>query len=1517
MILSLLLAFTSIGGVDGLRVLADDTIPAESSEIITETEKEQSMENAEEADMTGTKEDDSQDEQAQKTTGASENIEQEEYQSTDVSKGDANNQGQADPQIIDAEKSEETSGSQTESQEKQSEEDDVSYPKFYQEKTVSGVRITVSADEGVFPEGSSLSVKKVSRGEESRVDNAISGVREGEVVSQYTFDIKILKDGMEIQPKGDVSVSFKLEEVENTNLETSVYHVDREYNVNSMDIEENEGVVTVVTDGFSIYTVEFTYGDKQFVLAGDWYVKLEDLLYAVDLSGEVSSWEISDEELFDIVMGNEDGPRLIYTYISDGVPVVLDEDDENYGKVSASYTVVNDPEGDVPWVVARKPFTSEEWLDVTMDDGITYRIVVTDAIMGNNTVNQNIPGLSQGENLTNFAPLIPVADIWIDSSKFYAQSGFVNGTWDTFEPGPLMTAENSPFKVDNPAGSSKASSYQGRHFVYYDSSVKPLDGYIATTRKSDGATVYQSYNYFEGRVGTYTWRNAAVRLKEDGTEERLHVCIDYSNPLITLQPVKGATSEANFIVTDPENINSWNDVNVGLFGGNAVTAGAKKYNAATDKYEGFDERYGLQITAKPYVIDDNGNVVNAKIYFPMVDLDVNRSTGGGFAGFYKGNSLLTNYDETLRRYSEGAQVNEGLVLNSSGDRLYIPGSDGTYKSIVGYDNGSYRVSSGPTGDVDPGTFNTGFLALIQNGEFKTTVTGSGGTNGGSVITYVMAGSEYNYRLRHSTETLKPDGTSEADGTKGGTIRTTREGNHNGELNDGQIIEPSMIASAVGQTIVYTFTPEPGYALNAVYVWNDTDKTTLDFPSIDSMKTLTKIREGDGSNNTFVAHDDNHDGIVDRYTYSFVAINEDNAIHVVWVKTSLSIRKAVTGSGATNDTFTFTIKAWGDSDEDGVIEYVDFANDSDMGALASEFTSVGNNLYQFTLESGETINIPEGVIPFGFEYEVEEIQVNGKYGTLDGWSPVSATVQSGQLTDENPHGKANFTNRRKKTTDPNKTLTVKKVWSNDIETIRPRNITVNVQNEIVALNVNSYALRNQIESLFGGQTQMRNQLTGFRYGTKEDAENATQKYVFEDAALTYGTIPVYIYKDGTDICIYSDAEIYFDGSMDNLFYECRQLTDISGLANIHTDFVTSFVGTFGRCINLTNLAPLADWNVTSATSMSQMFIGVGISEANKMTLSDLTPLADWDTRNVTNMSQMFRYSNVADLSPIAGWDVGRVTTMNYMFQHTKASTVDNRALDEWDPGLCTGWTAVFQYSNNTSNTALTVQQRANLPVFTKRTGTWSSAGAYQNVQGTHQSGSPGTKPTDAKTSNLNQKGLLLSQTAHDVDPSDPTGNTWIYEFEIPEGAYWKVWEVLPDGYAPYYSIDEVTYQAPGKEAAVVAPNENGQFGSADNPLTGAVPQSVTVIKNKRNTHELRIKKDAASSTNEKFTFTLRLWSVSESNTYDLPDNHPKLLDGSIKKIAPGTYEFTLIPPGSEALILPAGIRYRVTETPAKG
>ena len=67
-------------------------------------------------------------------------------------------------------------------------------PAFEESETIDGVKITVAAEEGVFPEGAVLSLEKVTKEQEKQAEDAVEAERSEEqnVAASYTYDIKVL-----------------------------------------------------------------------------------------------------------------------------------------------------------------------------------------------------------------------------------------------------------------------------------------------------------------------------------------------------------------------------------------------------------------------------------------------------------------------------------------------------------------------------------------------------------------------------------------------------------------------------------------------------------------------------------------------------------------------------------------------------------------------------------------------------------------------------------------------------------------------------------------------------------------------------------------------------------------------------------------------------------------------------------------------------------------------------------------------------------------------------------------------------------------------------------------------------------------------------------------------------------------------------------------------------------------------------------------------------------------------------
>ncbi len=180
---------------------------------------------------------------------------------------------------------------------------------FCQSVVCDGVRIIVSATEGVFPENSNLRVKKISGTKEQIVTDMVSA-NNVNVARSYTFDIKVLDAyGNEIQPDaafGLAEISFSPAEMCDPNVEPVVYHISEDKKVQELAVTEEDGELLVSTDGFSIFQLDFIYGMLQYQVSADEPAELSAILSAVGLTGNVES-AVSGNEKYLSVTETGDG----------------------------------------------------------------------------------------------------------------------------------------------------------------------------------------------------------------------------------------------------------------------------------------------------------------------------------------------------------------------------------------------------------------------------------------------------------------------------------------------------------------------------------------------------------------------------------------------------------------------------------------------------------------------------------------------------------------------------------------------------------------------------------------------------------------------------------------------------------------------------------------------------------------------------------------------------------------------------------------------------------------------------------------------------------------------------------------------------------------------------------------------------------------------------------------------------------------------------------------------------------
>ena len=148
---------------------------------------------------------------------------------------------------------------------------------FYAEKELSGVLVTVQADSGVFPDGATLRVRKLSKVEEQKVDSAVKEkLQENQenLLQSMIFDISVLnKDGEEVQPdntKGELKVQFSHVPFlqEDADNQISVFHLDSvdatAEKLATEKIEGKENAVAVSAEHFSLFAVSLVRKGNSF-----------------------------------------------------------------------------------------------------------------------------------------------------------------------------------------------------------------------------------------------------------------------------------------------------------------------------------------------------------------------------------------------------------------------------------------------------------------------------------------------------------------------------------------------------------------------------------------------------------------------------------------------------------------------------------------------------------------------------------------------------------------------------------------------------------------------------------------------------------------------------------------------------------------------------------------------------------------------------------------------------------------------------------------------------------------------------------------------------------------------------------------------------------------------------------------------------------------------------------------------------------------------------------------------------
>ena len=178
--------------------------------------------------------------------------------------------------------------------------------------------------------------------------------------------------------------------------------------------------------------------------------------------------------------------------------------------------------------------------------------------------------------------------------------------------------------------------------------------------------------------------------------------------------------------------------------------------------------------------------------------------------------------------------------------------------------------------------------------------------------------------------------------EGGSIKTTSQGNRQGDLTGDEVLDEGTLYVMRGKEFTYTMTPEYGYILDKV-----------------------EVDDGNPDLANFETHHKSNGDVY--YTYAFKNITQDHKIEVYWKPITLEVTKQVMGNmGNKTQVFNYKIDIKNGS-YTGVIGNITYKKGSGAEASASlPFT--------FSLSHGETITFTS--LPYGGEYKVTETEVDG-------------------------------------------------------------------------------------------------------------------------------------------------------------------------------------------------------------------------------------------------------------------------------------------------------------------------------------------------------------------------------------------------------------------------------------------------------------------------------------------------------------------------------------------------------------
>jgi len=625
------------------------------------------------------------------------------------------------------------------------EEAEKSEVSFEQSKTINGVQVTLTAAEGVLPEGAYFNVTElIDSNTVSSIENAVEKKLSDsqEITKVRAFDITIKDaEGNEIQPdssKGNVTVSFSnidtSEAKSNDSVDMDVYHVtDDATSASDMGATVGNGEVSFDTEHFSTYAV-VSIEDNEADPTKE--INENDLIKSVTVSKVDSNGNVtaltSDG---DNVISKDDTIRVKYVF--NDMSIVLSGDEKyaayNYVYPGKSYKIPGIPSecvrSDNADITVTNGTTTLGIISFDSDGNAVLKIAdftetiesVTNATAG---FDLKLDISSDGSNAKSSYDLsFGGTTITVNVDEYMAKAPTVTKTASEPDANGVVTWTVTLKNNSNPIEYVKGYSFtdtfgSGQDYVAGSFTVNGTKSDIAT---NDGSTLTWTYkDNTASATNTFTYQTKIdVIAKTSSINESKEISESVSNKIVVTAPATDDYDALNISdsasSTFTQTMVKWIDKEGGQVDSNGVASWT-----VTIQNNGFD-LYDVVLTDK--VIADTGvtisisdiSVVNGNGDTVTYDYSYSDNTQKFEFGEMSGNAkYVVTYKTTIENFDTYTKENHSIPKNQATI---------SYK----YKNGNGEYVSAPT----PPTVGKSFVnetLLVTNAAIQKEAGGYDATN---------------------------------------------------------------------------------------------------------------------------------------------------------------------------------------------------------------------------------------------------------------------------------------------------------------------------------------------------------------------------------------------------------------------------------------------------------------------------------------------------------------------------------------------------------------------------------------------------------------------------------------------------------------------------------------------------------------------------------------------------------------------------------------------------------------------